>query len=91
MQSRVNAGATKWFSDSSLSLNHILFRVSHRTTELSYKKAASECAVCVCFPEKYGGGGGGHGPGGLEGQVYGPGGAAHEVQNANHQDPRPDC
>lgn len=47
--------------------------------------------LCVCFPENYGGWGGGNGPGGLEGQVYGPRGTAHEVQNANHQDPRTDC
>lgn len=59
-----------------------------------FQQYRRDCALwlcCVCFPEQHGRGGGGHGPGGLEGQVYGPGGAAHEVQNANHQDPRADC
>lgn len=40
------------------------------------------------FSEGYGGGGGGDEPRGLEGEVCGPGSAAHEVQSADHQDPR---
>lgn len=51
----------------------------------------THCILCACLPDQHGRGGGGHGPGGLEGQVPGPGGAAHEVQNADHQDPRADC
>lgn len=50
----------------------------------------TNCIFCVRLPDQHGRGGGGHGPGGLEGQVPGPGGAAHEVQNADHQDPRAD-
>lgn len=50
-------------------------------------------AVClaVCMLQRvsrYGGWGGGHEPGGLEGEVYSPGGPAHEVQSADYQDPR---
>lgn len=37
---------------------------------------------------RYGGAGGGDEPGGLEGEVHGSGSAAHEVQSADHQDPR---
>lgn len=47
------------------------------------------CITAVCVFQRlrrYGGGGGGHEPGGLEGEVYRPGGAAYEVQSANHQD-----
>lgn len=51
------------------------------------------CVACVCvwFAEQCGQRGGrGSEPGGLEGEVPGPGGSAHQVQNADHQDPRAD-
>lgn len=70
---------------------------SHRKKRLSVLAhthslpLADVCRLCVCFLERRGRGGGGHEPGGLEREVHGPGGAAHEVQNADHQDPRAHC
>lgn len=90
MYGKLNSSRTRKCCSDSILSNHIFFSVSHRTAAPSCKQATPECAL-VCFPEKYGRGGGDHGPGGLEGQVYGPGGSAHEVQNADYQDPRPDC
>lgn len=43
------------------------------------------------FYRQYGRRGGGHEPGRLEGQVYGPRGSAHEVQDADNKDPRAHC
>ena len=43
---------------------------------------------CVFQRARRYGGGGGHEPGGLEGEVYSPRSSAHEVQGADHQDSR---
>lgn len=66
---------------------HVLLHTHSHTLSLSQFGHGS--CVCVCFvelcsqqgrrdPE----------PGGLEGEVPGPGGSAHQVQIADHQDPR---
>lgn len=67
--------------------------LSHRksTHTHTHVRALYLAHVCVCFVEQRGQRGGrGPEPGGLEGEVPGPGGSAHQVQNADHQDPRAD-
>lgn len=44
------------------------------------------CSCLLQEPSQDGRWGGHHEPGGLEGEVHGPGGSAHEVQDADHQD-----
>lgn len=56
------------------------------THNVLYIPSVSRCLGY--FSEGYGGGGGGDEPRGLEGEVCGPGSTAHEVQSADHQDPR---
>lgn len=82
-------GMKSIFSHRKSSLSVLL----HTHTHTPSLALAHVCRLCVCvwFAEQCGQRGGrGSEPGGLEGEVPGPGGSAHQVQNADHQDPRAD-